>query len=332
MGQGACGGRWTASAFPTRPPPVSSEPRRPAAGGAGLRRRIAVEGSEASSHLSTIRRVSIAFASALALGGGAAAAAAWGVFEAGWVRLRELDVELPGLPPELDGLRIAHLSDFHLGLPSLGTRAVERAVAWTAARRPDLVCITGDLLSHPRGEARLRALLERLDPCYAILGNHDIGVRRDPFSKAHPLAELGGTTLLFDEAVELELRGRRVLVAGLDPASRWREPDLGGEADLRILLAHFPDTFGRIGEDSYDLVLSGHMHDGQICVPLPRGKLRLAHPSAPYACGLYRRGPMTMHVSPGLGTTFVPIRFFARPEATELRLRSPRGGSLGDRD
>src|SRR5439155_12518970 len=158
---------------------------------------------------------------------------------------------------------------------------------------------------------------------------HDIGVRRDPFSRAHPLPELGGTTLLFDEAVELELRGRRVLVAGLDPASRWREPDLSGQADLRILLAHFPDSFGRIEAGSYDLVLAGHMHDGQICLPLPRGKVRLAHPSARYACGLYRRDGMTMHVSPGLGTTFVPIRFFARPEATLLTLRArPRMSTM----
>ena len=63
------------------------------------------------------------------------------------------------------------------------------------------------------------------------------------------------------------------------------------------------------------------MHDGQICLPYPGGKLRLAHPSARYTHGVYRRGGTAMHVSPGLGTTFVPFRFFARPEATELVLR-----------
>ena len=87
----------------------------------------------------------------------AAAGLGWGWFEAGWVRLRALELEVPGLPPELDGLRVAHLSDFHLGVPSRGVRAVERAVEWTAGRRPDLVCVTGDLLTHPRGEPRLRS-------------------------------------------------------------------------------------------------------------------------------------------------------------------------------
>jgi hypothetical protein len=71
----------------------------------------------------------------------------------------------------------------------------------------------------------------------------------------------------------------------------------------------------------FDLVLAGHLHGGQICVPYPGGKILLAHPSAPYTSGIYRTGAMTMHVSPGLGTTFVPFRFAAPPEATELVLR-----------
>ena len=69
------------------------------------------------------------------------------------------------------------------------------------------------------------------------------------------------------------------------------------------------------------LVLAGHLHDGQICLPYAAGKVRLAHPRFPYPSGLYRREGATMHVSPGLGTTFVPFRFCARPEATELVLR-----------
>ena len=83
----------------------------------------------------------------------------------------------------------------------------------------------------------------------------------------------------------------------------------------------------RGASEGFDVVLAGHMHDGQICVPYPGGKLRLAHPSAPYTHGMYRRGGTVMHVSPGLGTTFVPFRFFARPEATELVLRAAAGPS-----
>ena len=84
--------------------------------------------------------------------GAAAAGLAYGWFEAGWLRRRVLRVAVPGLPTELEGLRIAHLSDFHLGVPSRGRRAVELAVDWTVERQPDLVCITGDLLSRVGGE------------------------------------------------------------------------------------------------------------------------------------------------------------------------------------
>jgi uncharacterized protein len=237
------------------------------------------------------------------------------------VRLRTLDVEVAGLPAELDGVRIVHLSDFHLGLPSRGRLAVERAVAWTRERDPDLVCLTGDLVSRPRGEAKLRALARELPRCYAILGNHDLAISRDPFSKAVELRGLEPARLLLDEGAEAELRGERVWIAGVDPRSRGREPSLRRDAALTILLSHFPSVLDRPAADGFDLVLAGHMHDGQICVPYPGGKLRLAHPSARYTHGVYLRGGTTMHVSPGLGTTFVPFRFFARPEATELVLR-----------
>src|SRR3970282_2510641 len=113
----------------------------------------------------------------------AIAAVAWGWFEAGWLRRRVVEVELDGLATDLDGLRIAHLSDFHLGVPSRGRRAVEEAVAWVAERRPDLVCITGDLVSRRAGVPLLGRVLHELALCYVVLGNHDFADRRDPFSQ-----------------------------------------------------------------------------------------------------------------------------------------------------
>jgi predicted MPP superfamily phosphohydrolase len=255
----------------------------------------------------------------------AAGALAWGHFEAGWVRLEELECPLEQLPPELAGVRIAHLSDFHLGLPSRGEQAVLRAVEWVSSREPDLVVVTGDLVSRHRGEPMLRELLARLPNCYAVLGNHDFAETKDPFATRSPVGDLKPATLLLDEATTLELRGRRVQIVGVDPRSylrRLSQPErlADPEADLRILLCHFPNVIDRLPKGAFDLVLSGHFHAGQITLPLPGGRIPLAHLRWRYLHGLYRRNGTTLYVSAGLGTTFVPFRFLARPEATELVL------------
>ena len=242
------------------------------------------------------------------------------------MRLRELELPVPGLPPALAGLRIAHLSDFHLGIPSRGAKAVARAVDWVAERRPDLVVVTGDLLSRPRAEPELRRHLERLGEPWVVLGNHDHAWSRDPFSRPVDFGDLRPARLLSDESVEIELRGVRVELAGVSPRT-WLDRRRSGfppsDADFRILLCHFPRALDTVEPGRWNLILAGHLHAGQIVVPYGFGKLLLAHPSSPYSEGVYRRGDTVMHVSPGLGTTFVPFRFAARPEATELVLRRP---------
>jgi predicted MPP superfamily phosphohydrolase len=238
-----------------------------------------------------------------------------------------LEVELAGVPDELDGLRIAHLSDFHLGVPSRGRKAVEDAVAWVAERDPDLVCVTGDLVSRRSGVQLLERLLGSLGTCYVVLGNHDFADSRDPLSQRiepESFEGIEGLNLLTDESITIEVRGHRVQIVGVDPHSyalhEARPDELTDEStDLRILLCHFPGIVRRI-PPLFHLVLAGHYHSGQIVIPYPGGKLRLAHLSARDVEGLHEYGPMKLHVSPGLGTTFVPFRLFARPEVTELRI------------
>jgi predicted MPP superfamily phosphohydrolase len=255
---------------------------------------------------------------------------AWGWLEAGWLRRRVLEVEIGGLPAELDGLRIAHLSDFHLGVVSPGRRATRDAVRWVAERRPDLVCVTGDLVSRRSGLVELQERLRELSPCFVVLGNHDFAESRDPFSQPVAPDDLGsieGVTVLIDQSTEVALRGRPVQLVGVDPrsyADRAARPValIDESIDTRILLCHFPGIARRLPTGAFQLVLSGHFHGGQIVLPLPGRKLRLAHLGARDVEGIYRYGDTTLHVSPGLGTTFVPFRFFARPEVTELVVRS----------
>lgn len=265
------------------------------------------------------------------------AAVLYGWLEAAWLRRRVIDIEIPGLPPALDGLRVGHVSDFHFGAAlSLGNRAGMVATDWIARRQPDLVCITGDLVSHPRGEARLRSALARLDAPLVVLGNHDVAVTRDPFSKAAELHDLERARLLRDQAVKIVARGATIVVVGVDPESYGRDDarphDLVETGALRLLLCHFPGVVRRIPPGSFDLILAGHLHAGQICLPLPGRRITLAHPRAQFVAGVYETPAGVMHISPGTGTTFVPFRFFARPEVTELvlhrRLPEPPAGGV----
>jgi uncharacterized protein len=266
----------------------------------------------------------------LVLGAAAGAAAlAWSLFEAQWVELLEREVRIPGLPADLDGFRVLHLSDFHLGTVSFNGRALERALAWAETRELDVVAVTGDLVSRRRGETALRGALARLRPrhgVFAVLGNHDIASTRDPFSRPVDLSSLSGdgACLLEHASVEVEIDGRTVQIVGADPRRRSDplEPLASSYADLRILLVHFPDTVRSLRPGVFHLVLAGHLHGGQICFPTPRGRIRLEHLKAPYWEGVFELPAGVLHVSRGLGTSFVPFRFLARPEATVLTLRT----------
>jgi len=270
-----------------------------------------------------------AFRAVAAAGAGAAA---WGLFESQWVDSGEVDVPIAGLPAVLDGLCVLHVSDLHAGTPSLNMRAFRKAVDYGVECDPDLVVLTGDIVSHPRAVGPVITELERLRPplgIVAVLGNHDVGASNDPFSRGAIIEDWGDApvTLLRGETHIITARGARIEVGGLD-AEAWLAGRAGpagelftGSADLRLLLAHFPEAAEELAPGSADLVLCGHLHGGQICLPTPCGKLRLAHGVHRFREGLYRDGATTIVVTRGLGTTLVPFRVAARPEVRLLRLR-----------
>jgi uncharacterized protein len=255
--------------------------------------------------------------------------AAWSLYEAQWVETLEANILVPSLHEDLRGFRILHLSDFHLGTLSLNGRAVRKAVDWGREQHPDLVAVTGDLVSRPRGAPGLRRALSALAAPYGVhvvLGNHDFGRTRDPFNQPGDPAEVesAGAVLHTGSASVLEVGSARLQVVGVDPVSFRRRVRPGAlvdrETDLRILLCHFPDVVHWLEPGDFDLILAGHLHGGQICIPTPRGKMRLEHLRARYWEGLHQTPAGQLHVSRGLGTSFVPFRFLARPEVSLLRL------------
>ncbi len=252
--------------------------------------------------------------------------------EARTLRRRVREITIPALPTALDGLTVLHISDVHAGFGP-GLALLRQSARWAAEIRPDITAVTGDLVARRRGAPGFAAACAELaastrHASVAVLGNHDRAHGRDPFAQGWDAADLGGLTLLDGAATELSIGGHRVSIGGASAERIRLEPGydpavhLDPSADLRVLLCHFPDMLPRIASGIAHLVLAGHLHAGQICAPWPGGRIGLAHPRSGPISPIEASNGTVMHVSPGIGTTFVPMRFLARPEVTLLRLRS----------
>ncbi len=259
--------------------------------------------------------------------GGAAAAAAHLACRAslpgGDVIAERVEVAVPDLDPAHDGLRVAQLSDLHVGklTPHGLVRSALTAVNGFA---PDLVVLTGDYLTHDHVIHRHtspRLIREQLGgiaaPTVAVLGNHDCRV--DPGGAVAALEHLGYRALR-NQNTTLRLRGASFTVVGIDDlVTRHADPVLamkGAARGSRLYLAHVPVTaeaLRSLGEPA--LVLSGHTHGGQLNFP-PVSMLFA------YKSGLYRLGRVQLYVNRGVGNSWMPLRVNAPPEVTLFTLRS----------
>lgn len=255
-----------------------------------------------------------------------------------WIVPRRLDVtqirvEIPGLDPNLRGLRIAHLSDLHIGNGLEGAR-LAAIVDRTNAIAADLVVLTGDLFDHdPRflesGAAALALLRARLG-VFAVLGNHDWMTGMEAVAAA--LAPHAPRIVLLRDAWSKLATDAPLYVAGAeDPGRDWTENG-GGlpaidalAADMpadgpRILLVHRPDAFAQATQRGFALTLSGHFHGGQIALPFAGGRWNVARALTPFPRGAYRMQGAHLYVSRGLGFAGPRIRFGSDPEIAVLEL------------
>jgi predicted MPP superfamily phosphohydrolase len=244
------------------------------------------------------------------------------------------ELELPAWPRALDGLRVALISDLHVGSPHWDLAALERLVARTNAEAPELVLLAGDYEingvlggTHVPPEpiaARLAALRAPLG-VFAVLGNHDWWNDGERTRRAFTAA---GITVLEEDSRAVERGGARVHVVGLaDQMTRPSRPAAAlatvprGEPSL--LLVHEPDVFATLA-DAPSLTLAGHTHGGQIRLPF------VGSPVVPSAYGQrYARGHVVedgrhLFVTSGVGTSIYPVRLFVPPEIALLTLRAPR--------
>jgi predicted MPP superfamily phosphohydrolase len=231
-------------------------------------------------------------------------------------RVEEVDVRVEGLHPDLEGFRIAQISDLHVG-PNIGRRYVQRVADLTQGLKPDIVVLTGDIV-----DGSIQRLADDVAPlaaipnAYFILGNHDCYAGAEPWM-AHFRGM--GMTVLANATTVVRKGAARLLIGGVvDPAYARVRPsiEIKDEADFRLLLAHNPRLAPLGAKAGFDLQLSGHTHGGQF-FPWTLA-VRLVH--APHVAGLSQEGRMVVYVSAGTGTWGPPVRFGTSPELTLLRL------------
>jgi predicted MPP superfamily phosphohydrolase len=264
-------------------------------------------------------------AAALAAG----AALAW----AGWIEPRRLvtvrrTLALPGWPRDLDGVRLGVASDFHAGAPHAGERKIAEVVQRLNGEAPDAVLLLGDFIdAHPLWGGRVTpeqiarelSALRAPHGVFAVLGNHDWKQTGDRMWRA---LQAAGIEVLENRA----MRAGGFHVAGLADL-RSRRPDLPTTlaavplGEPVVLLAHDPDVFPYV-PDRVALTLSGHLHGGQVAIPVIRRPAIPSRYGERYARGHIVEEDRHLFVSSGVGTSGLPLRLLAPPEVVVLELVS----------
>ena len=274
------------------------------------------------------RRRFLKAAAGTILGAGAATGLYTWRVEPHWLEITRRELPLRGLPPDLVGRTLAHLSDLHVG-PRVDDGYIVSTFRTVAALEPDIVVVTGDFISYRTGQEidRLRSVLASFPrgrlATVAILGNHDYGTNWSMAPVADAVTRAAadaGITVLRNHAVDVA--GLRLI--GLDDlwAGRFSTDPL---ADLErgrdgIVLSHNPDTVDRPGWERFTgWILAGHTHGGQCKPPfLPPPLLPVRNRR--YTSGAFDVAPgRNLYISRGVGH-LIRVRFNCRPEVAMFRL------------
>ncbi len=234
------------------------------------------------------------------------------------VQTRLNPIESESLPPAFDGFTILHISDMHV---DMSQGAMHRLIELLHEIDYDICVLTGDYRGNTfgpfedtlEGMAGVKAHLK--DPVYAVLGNHDT-IRMVP-----GLEEMG-ILMLLNESVSIERGNERIHVVGIDDAHYYRVDNIEKAAssidhnEFSILLSHTPEIYRQAAHADFNLLLGGHTHGGQICLP---GKIPITLDSVlprHMGSGAWQYHNMIGYTSAGVGSSIVSVRFNCLPEIT----------------
>lgn len=239
---------------------------------------------------------------------------------------REVDIGISGLPPGLNGLRIAQLTDIHLS-PFVSEATLLRAIGMANDARPHLTFVTGDLISFEGDplDLCLRHLagLRADSGVWGCLGNHERYALAEDYTETE--AARFGLRFLRREATQLRFDGSTLNLVGVDYQKRG-DVYLSGIKSLvetdsfNLLLSHNPDVFPVAARQGFDLTIAGHTHGGQVTFEMVHPALNVSRFFTPYVHGVYTHESRKMYVSRGIGTIGVPARLGATPEVALVRL------------
>jgi predicted MPP superfamily phosphohydrolase len=249
-----------------------------------------------------------------------------GVRNAAKVELKHNRIVSPRLPQAFDGFTILQLSDLHV---DMSERALERVITLVAGLDYDLCVLTGDYRAKTYGPceatlagmARLRAALK--GTIYGVLGNHDT-------IRLVPKLEEMGIKILLNESATIERGDARIYIAGIDDAHFYGVDNIEKAATgiphdaFSILISHTPEVYRQAAHADFTLLLSGHTHGGQICLP---GGIPITLDSVlprSMGAGAWKHHEMIGYTSVGAGVSVVPVRFNCPPEITLHHLERPR--------
>jgi predicted MPP superfamily phosphohydrolase len=252
------------------------------------------------------------------------------------VRVTPVEIEVVGLPAGWEGMRVAALSDFHLGMWPGNTETALAAVQRAIAERPDAFVLLGDYVSRGQDYAALDRVLAPLrgKPVFAVLGNEDMVEDPDePDStliRTRQAMQRAGITLLENRRAPFVRNNDTAYIGGIDPYTarrpEWRRAGIGGGPRTPLLLAHMPVAAVTVPTDKYPAIVSGHTFCGQVEVPgTPRltwfNTEVLPGTASPASTRIYRVRGATLFITCGLGFGYVPVRFGAPPEVAMITLR-----------
>ena len=239
------------------------------------------------------------------------------------VTVRQHELKFSALPGSFDGYTILHISDMHV---EMSQAAMEHLIKIVHGMSYDLCVLTGDYRAKTfgpfdaalQGVEKVRAYLR--PPIFGVLGNHDT-------VQMVPRLEAMGIRMLLNECEVLARGGERIHLAGVDDAHFYKADNIEKAAlqipsdEFSILLSHTPEIYRQAAHANFNLMLCGHTHGGQLCLPgaIPI-KLEAVLPRR-MGAGLWEYNDMVGYTSRGAGSSVVPVRLNCPPEITLHRLR-----------